>query len=289
MTLRFLATGKMQQCTSDDLGPSQSTVSRVLNTTVEALTTPDIVRQFIIFPTDLQTIQQKQADFMRIAGFPGVVGAIDGTKVHIIAPTVNEETYANLKGFHSINVQVVIDANYKILDLVAKWPGSTHDARVLSQSGLTGLFEQNYVRPGCQLLGDSGYPLKRWLLTPYRTPQGEHQLNYNRAHKETRAVVERGIGQLKRRFHVLHGEIRHCPEHASRIIMACGILHNICKARNLPLLDDDDGDADKDDDDHDDDNSDPDENNDDDNTTNHGLQNISGRASRDCLVNLHFG
>lgn len=60
----------MQQCTSDDLGPSQSTVSRVLNTTVAALTTPDIVRQFIDFPTDLQTIRQEQADFMRISGIP---------------------------------------------------------------------------------------------------------------------------------------------------------------------------------------------------------------------------
>ncbi len=179
MTLRFLATGKMQQCTSDDLGPSQSTVSRVLNGTIAALTTPNIVRQFIDFPTDLQTLRQKQEAFMRIAGFPGVVGAIDGTHVHIISPTVNEEAYVNRKGFHSINVQVVFDAAYKILDLVPKWPGSTHDSRVLSESGLTGLFEQNYVRPGCHLVGDSGYPLKRCLFTPYRRPQGEQQLNYN--------------------------------------------------------------------------------------------------------------
>ncbi len=49
--------------------------------------------QFIDFPTDHQTILQKQATFMRIVGFPGVVGAIDGTHVHIITPTVNEETY----------------------------------------------------------------------------------------------------------------------------------------------------------------------------------------------------
>ncbi len=30
--------------------------------------------------------------FVRIVGFPGVDGAIDGTHVYIIAPTVNEET-----------------------------------------------------------------------------------------------------------------------------------------------------------------------------------------------------
>ncbi len=32
-------------------------------------------------------------DFCEDCGLPGVVGAIDGTHVYIIAPTVNEETY----------------------------------------------------------------------------------------------------------------------------------------------------------------------------------------------------
>ncbi len=55
---------------------------------------PDVtILQFIDFPTDHQTKLHKQATFMRIVGFAGVVGAIDGTPVHIIAPTVNEETY----------------------------------------------------------------------------------------------------------------------------------------------------------------------------------------------------
>ncbi len=49
--------------------------------------------QFIDFPTDNQTILQQQATFIRIVGFPGVIGAVDGTRVHIIASTVNEETY----------------------------------------------------------------------------------------------------------------------------------------------------------------------------------------------------
>jgi len=38
-------------------------------------------------------MRQKQATFMIIASFPEVVGAIDGTHVCIITPTVNEETY----------------------------------------------------------------------------------------------------------------------------------------------------------------------------------------------------
>ncbi|KAL3973725.1 hypothetical protein ACER0C_022351 [Sarotherodon galilaeus] len=168
---------------------------------------------------------------MDIAGFPGVVGVIDGTHVRIIAPSEDEAVFVNRRNFHSINVQIVFNAACKILDIVAKWPGSTHDERMLSETN-------------CHLLGDSGYPCKPWLLTPYLQPRQGPQLNYNRAHKTTRAVVERGIGQLKRRFHVLHGEVRLRPEKVSKVIIACAILHNICKVRQIaePLEDgDEDG------------------------------------------------
>ena len=56
-----------------------------------------------------------------------------------------------------------------------------------------------------------------------------------RAHKATRCCVERGIGQLKRRFHVLHGEVRATPGKTYKIVAACAMLHNICKARNIGL------------------------------------------------------
>ncbi|XP_052791595.1 putative nuclease HARBI1 [Mya arenaria] len=101
----------------------------------------------------------------------------------------------------------------------------------------------NYIVP--HLLGDSGYAGRRWLLTPYLNPQPGSQTAYNRSHKITRAKVERGIGQLKRRFGVLHGEIRVQPEKACRIVLTCAVLHNICKARNIPMPDviDDGGNA----------------------------------------------
>ena len=45
--------------------------------------------------------------FAAIAGFPRVIGAIDGTHIAIKSPPANREAvYVNRKGFHSINVQV---------------------------------------------------------------------------------------------------------------------------------------------------------------------------------------
>ena len=40
--------------------------------------------------------------------FPNVIGSVDCTHVKIQGPTNNEQDYVNRKGYHSINVQVVI-------------------------------------------------------------------------------------------------------------------------------------------------------------------------------------
>ena len=56
---------------------------------------------------------------------------------------------------------------------------------------------------------------------------------------------------MKRRFHVLHGEIRLTPGRASTVITVCAILHDLCKRRNIPQPGDDDDDDEEDDDDDD--------------------------------------
>ena len=124
ITLRYLATGKMQQCSADDMGPSQQTVSRVISETLDALSDNDVLCQFIRFPVTPHETQRNKAEFMDIAGFPHVIGVIDGTHVRIVAPKDYEYEYVNRKRYHSINVQIAFDAKYKIIDIVARWPGS---------------------------------------------------------------------------------------------------------------------------------------------------------------------
>lgn len=50
---------------------------------------------------------------------------------------------------YSINVQQVCDAKYRILNVVASWPCSTRDSRMLEESPLD----------------DPGYALKPWRMT----------------------------------------------------------------------------------------------------------------------------
>jgi len=62
----------------------------------------------------------------------GILGAIDGTHVEIIAPSVNDLdppfVYVNRKGKHSINVMLIYDANNIIIGINARYLGSVHDA-----------------------------------------------------------------------------------------------------------------------------------------------------------------
>jgi len=51
------------------------------------------------------------------------------------------EIYRNRKCIFSINVQVVGGPNLKIQDIVARWPGSTHDAVIFNNSRILGRFD----------------------------------------------------------------------------------------------------------------------------------------------------
>jgi DDE superfamily endonuclease len=80
------------------------------------------------------------------------------------------------------------------------------------------------------IIGDSGFPLKNWLLVPYkRTSAGLNRshLKFNRKLSGTRSVVERAFGDLKTRF-------RRClnidakVENAVNIIATSVCIHNLC-------------------------------------------------------------
>ena len=119
-----------------------------------------------------------------IISFPNVIGAVDGTFVPIIAPSVDEHLYVTRKGFHAINVQGIFESNNMFLNLVVRWPGSIHDAFAWSNSKLADIFENGYYI-NCWLLGDSAYLPKPYLLTPLQTPTTPAERRYNVAHKNT--------------------------------------------------------------------------------------------------------
>ena len=134
----------------------------------------------------------------------------------------------------SINVQLVCGPDLKFYDIVARWPGSTHDARIFSNSTLKVRFEGGDLTGKGILLGDQGYPCLPYLITPLQDPQTPAEKRFNISHRSTRASIERALGVLKRRFPELTTTLQYTPEKSAKIIIASVILHNIAIAHREP-------------------------------------------------------
>jgi hypothetical protein len=87
-----------------------------------------------------------------------------------------------------------VENNYllgRFSNIVARWPGSTHDSHIFHTSQICQQLEDNHnnLEQGI-LLGDNGYALKPYLMTPYHEPATANQRGFNRAHtKGTKQVL----------------------------------------------------------------------------------------------------
>ena len=122
---------------------------------------------------------------------------------------------------------------------MARWPGSVHDNHIFRTSQIHDHLEQHHTSlDDGILLGDSGYALKPYLMTPYHEPTTAQERAFNRSLKKTRVLIEQVFGRWKRRFHLLHSEIRMKPEKVCLLIGTCAILQNIAIMFNEPDEDD---------------------------------------------------
>ncbi|XP_033758392.1 putative nuclease HARBI1 [Pecten maximus] len=167
IALRYYASGSYMSVIGDAHGVSKMAVSRAIRDVSMILSRH--ARSYIKFPlTDREQVKVKQ-NFFNIRVFPYVLGAVDGSLIPIHTPSDEEHLYVCRKGFHSLNIQGICVADYRFLNVVAKWPGSTHDYFIWNHCGLCNAFETGQICNG-YLLGDSGYGLRPWLMTPKLTP-----------------------------------------------------------------------------------------------------------------------
>uniref|UniRef100_A0A3P9JS12 DDE Tnp4 domain-containing protein n=1 Tax=Oryzias latipes TaxID=8090 RepID=A0A3P9JS12_ORYLA len=212
-TLGFLATGTFQRELADRSGISQPTLSRVM---------PDVLK-------GIRTLQYKKAQVAAMSGFPNVIGAIDCTHVAIRAPNVNENAFINRKHFHSINVQIICDADMLLTNVVARWP--THDSFILRHSSVGRRLEAGAIRDGW-LLGTFNY-----RHSHFNVLQCFNVLPISLSFR-ARALVERTIGLFKGRWRFLDctgGRLLYTPGKVCQIVLACAVLHNVAQLKNMPL------------------------------------------------------
>ena len=104
VTLQFLDCANFQRSAGDIHGISKATVSRSIRRVISAIAAK--AKDYIKFserPVDVHRVKRGYDEY---AGFPNVIGSIDGTQIAIKAPSEEEWLFVNRKGYHSINVQV---------------------------------------------------------------------------------------------------------------------------------------------------------------------------------------
>ncbi|XP_035660672.1 putative nuclease HARBI1 [Branchiostoma floridae] len=157
--------------------------------------------------------------------------------------------YYNYKGFHSIVIMALVDANYKFLWANVGAEGSTSDAAIFQLSTLRqGLQEGTIGLPPPDdlpdddretpyyIIGDDAFPLREWLMKPFSMRNLAHnQRIFNYRLSRARRVVENAFGILASRFRVLLTTMNVLQRNAECITKACLVMHNIMRDR-FPAL-----------------------------------------------------
>lgn len=192
----------------------------------------ELAHKFIQWPTG-EMIRSNQEEFLLIANFPGVLGCIDGCHIRISAPHDYADIYFNRKGFYSINMQAICDAQMRFIDIYAACPRSVNDARVWTLSTIKEKSLRNYEHyfpEQTHILGDKIYPVLFNLIPPFKDYGniGIRERHFNKIHAQTREVIERAFALLVARFRRLKHLYLQNVAYASLIILACCCLYNIC-------------------------------------------------------------
>ncbi|XP_020621230.1 protein ANTAGONIST OF LIKE HETEROCHROMATIN PROTEIN 1-like [Orbicella faveolata] len=162
----------------------------------------DFRNDFIKFPANKVETRASIETFAELSDLPNVAGAIDGTHIKIKAPKESAVDYFSRYQQHDVAVQGIVDGRKIFMDIAAGFPGSLHDARVLRNSSFYDRAEHGdvlaapiHVIGGHEiqpyLVGDSAYPLSRWLQKPY--PEGTRdpsEIQFNKQLSAARVKVE---------------------------------------------------------------------------------------------------
>ncbi|XP_071652534.1 putative nuclease HARBI1 isoform X1 [Temnothorax longispinosus] len=240
--INFYANGSYQRPVGNqcELVISQPSTSRCIRRVTHFMNVY-LLRRWILFPMTVQERTAARNKFLHAPQpFPGCIGAIDCTHVNIIAPYIHEEAYMNHHGNHSLNVQAIVDPDLKVLNINARYPGARNDAYIWNTSAIKRAMEFHYNRGERRtcLIGDAGYPLEPWLMTPLaHYPEWSRQYQYTLKLCKARNIVERFFGVLKAIWRCLSSQrvLMYAPNIAGQIVNACAILHNMRLHYRLPI------------------------------------------------------
>jgi len=235
---RYLASGDMQDSLAFSYRISPSSVSNIIKETLDAIW--DSLVEDCMHPPDENKWRSIAENFWTTWQFPHCIGAVDGKHVKIRAPPKTGTEFFNYKGYFSIVLLAIVDAQYKFVAVDIGAKGSQSDGGILKNSAFGKKIAENafhipekevFLPMGENLpfyiLGDEAFPLQMNIMRPYpgrKTDKEQRVFNYRLS--RARRVVENAFGILSNRFRIYHTTINTSVEVADKIVKATVVLHN---------------------------------------------------------------
>lgn len=236
-----LATTECYRSVANHFGVGRSTVGEVfieVCLAIEKLLFKKVVA--------LKDSKEVMAGFAEM-GFPNCVGVMDRTHIPIIC-TVRKGTSVNQKGFFPMSMQGMVDHKGRFIDIELSWCGKEKDTSFFQNLALCEAMDQGSFVPGNPtmaigdveipplILGDTSYPLKKWLMIPFTGDLNSQKEHFNSRLSDCKMVAEQAFGRLKGRWRCLATRLEVAEENIIPVVVGSVVLHNICENRGHALV-----------------------------------------------------
>lgn len=166
--LWFIANTESLRLLANLFGIGTTSVFRVIRRVVDWLNS---ISEDVIKWPKAEQIRANSEKFFNKSGIRGIAASLDSTSIHILKPKVNGEGFYNRKKYHSVNLQAVVDAEMRFINVYAGQAGALHDARVFRLSPLSNFTpeqQRDHFPNNEFIVGDSAYPGLSYLVTSFR-------------------------------------------------------------------------------------------------------------------------
>ncbi len=168
-------------------------------------------------------------DFCQKWNFPRCCGAIDGKHITIKQPPGAGTMFYNFKGFHSIVLFTMVDAEYNFTYINVGANGSASDSTIFQETPLFKSLENNTlgIPEKYVIVRDSIFPLKEYLMKPYGSrKRNPKKIVFNYRLSRATRIVENPFGILTWRFHVFTRPVELKLTTVDQVVLATCYLHN---------------------------------------------------------------